>query len=126
MWGTFWVWDARLTSVLILFFLYIGFLSLQSVIPDTKKRDQACSVIALLGVINLPIIHYSVIWWNTLHQGPSISRFAKPAIDNSMLYPLLAMIIAFMVFYCMILLLKMRNLIIVREIKTKWVSDILC
>ena len=125
MWGTWWVWDARLTSVLILLFLYLGFLALQSVISDQQNRDKASSIIAIVGVINLPIIHYSVIWWNTLHQGPTISKFAKPSIELSMLYPLLSMIAAFMLFYCIILFLKMRNQILLREIKTDWVKEVI-
>lgn len=125
MWGTWWIWDARLTSVLILFFLYLGFIALQSVINDQQSRDRAGAVIALAGSINLPIIHYSVIWWNTLHQGPSISKFAKPSIAPSMLHPLLAMIAAFMLFYAVILLLRMRNQILIRDIKTQWVKEVI-
>lgn len=124
MWGTWWIWDARLTSVLILFFLYLGFIALQSVIADQQSRDRASAVLAVVGVINLPIIHYSVIWWNTLHQGPSISKFAAPSIAASMLYPLLAMIVAFMLFYVLILFLRMRNQILLREMKSQWVKEV--
>lgn len=124
MWGTWWIWDARLTSMLILFFLYLGFIALQSVITDQQNRERASAVIALVGVINLPIIHYSVIWWNTLHQGPTLSRFAKPTIAPAMLYPLLAMIAAFMLFYGLIVLLRMRNQILLREKKSLWVQEV--
>lgn len=124
MWGTWWIWDARLTSMLILFFLYMGFIALQSVISDAQHRERASAVIALVGVINLPIIHYSVIWWNTLHQGPTLSRFAKPTIAPAMLHPLLAMIAAFMLFYGLILLLRMRNQILLRETKSQWVQEV--
>jgi len=124
MWGTWWIWDARLTSVLILFFLYLGFLALQSVINDQQTRDRAGALIALVGAINLPIIHYSVIWWNTLHQGPSISKFAAPSIAPAMLYPLLAMIAAYFLFYAVMLLLHMRNEILMREIKSPWVKEV--
>lgn len=124
MWGTWWIWDARLTSVFILLLLYLGFIALQSVITDQQNRDRASSIIAIVGVINLPIIHYSVIWWNTLHQGPTISKFSTPSIAPSMLYPLLAMIVAFMLFYLLILLLRMRNQILLREMKTDWVKEI--
>jgi heme exporter protein C len=117
MWGTWWIWDARLTSVLILFFLYLGFISLQSVIAHPVQRERASALIAIVGVINLPIIHYSVIWWNTLHQGPTITQFAAPAMASSMLYPLLAMIAAFLLFFAMILLLRVRNQILLRGIK---------
>lgn len=125
MWGTWWIWDARLTSVLILFFLYIGFIALQSVIQSNEARDRASSLLAIVGMINLPIIHYSVIWWNTLHQGPSLSRFAKPSIAPAMLYPLLIMIAAFFIFYLFILLLRMRNQILWREQKSLWVKEVL-
>lgn len=124
MWGTWWIWDARLTSVLILFFLYLGFIALQSVIQDQQKSDRAGALIAIVGVINLPIIHYSVVWWNTLHQGPTISKFAAPSIVSSMLYPLLAMIVAFLLFYVWILLLRIRNQILLREMKSQWVKEV--
>jgi heme exporter protein C len=124
MWGTWWIWDARLTSVLILFFLYLGFIALQSVILDQTQRERASAVIAIIGSINLPIIHYSVIWWNTLHQGPTISQFAAPSIAPSMLHPLLAMIAAFLLFYAWILLLRMRSRILLREMKTEWVQKV--
>lgn len=126
MWGTWWIWDARLTSVLILFFLYIGFLALQSVIQHQQSRDRAGAILALVGVINLPIIHYSVQWWNTLHQGPTLSKFATPSIAPSMLYPLLAMIAAFLLFYVLLLLLRVRNQILLREIKSQWVREVIC
>lgn len=123
MWGTWWIWDARLTSMLILLFIYLGFIALQSVIADSNARDRASSILAIVGVINLPIIHYSVIWWNTLHQGPSLSKFATPTIAASMLYPLLSMIAAFFLFYAMMLLLRMRNQILLREIKSQWIAE---
>lgn len=126
MWGTWWIWDARLTSVLILLFLYLGFIALQSMVLEQQNRDRLGAVLALIGVINLPIIHYSVVWWNTLHQGPSISQLKAPTIAPAMLYPLLAMIAAFLFFYGIILLLRMRNQILLREIKSQWVKEVLC
>jgi len=123
MWGTWWIWDARLTSVLILFFLYLGFIALQSVISDQNSRDRAGSILAIVGVINLPIIHYSVVWWNTLHQGATISKFATPSIAPAMLYPLLAMIAAFFLFYGVMLMLRMRNQIVLREIHSQWLKE---
>jgi heme exporter protein C len=126
MWGTWWIWDARLTSVLILLFLYFGFIALQSVISDQQSRDRAGAIMAIVGVINLPIIHYSVIWWNTLHQGPTLSKFAAPSIAPDMLHPLLAMIAAFLLFYAIILLLRMRNQILLREIKSQWIKEEVC
>lgn len=124
MWGTWWIWDARLTSVLILFFLYIGFIALRSVIVDPQSRDRASAVIALVGAINLPIIHYSVIWWNTLHQGPSLSKFAAPSIAPAMLYPLLSMIAAFFLFYLLLVFVRMRNQILQREMKSQWIKEV--
>lgn len=124
MWGAWWVWDARLTSVLLLLFIYLGFIALQSVIHDTQNRDRATSIITIVGVINLPIIHYSVIWWNTLHQGPTISKLSTPSIAPTMLYPLVAMIAAFMLFYVLIVSLRMRNQILLRDVKTQWVKEV--
>jgi heme exporter protein C len=125
MWGTWWIWDARLTSVLILFFLYLGFISLQAVITDTTVRERASAVLAIAGVINLPIIHYSVIWWNTLHQGPSITKLAMPSIAPTMLYPLLSMIAAFFLFYVLMLFLRMRNQIIIRDLNSQWLKELI-
>ncbi len=125
MWGTWWVWDARLTSVLILLFIYLGFMALQSAIPDAQTRDRATSIITVVGVINLPIIHYSVIWWNTLHQGPTISKLSAPSIALPMLYPLLAMITAFILFYVLIVIIRMRNQILLRESQTAWVKEVI-
>ena len=125
MWGTFWIWDARLTSVLILFFLYLGFIILQSIIVDRESRERAGAVIAILGVINLPIIHYSVIWWNTLHQGPTLSKLSLPSIDSSMLYPLLSMIAAFLLFFMIILFSRIQSHILKREMKSQWIKEAL-
>ncbi len=124
MWGTWWIWDARLTSVLILLFIYLGFIALQSVIDDVQTRDRATSIITIVGIINLPIIHYSVVWWSTLHQGPTISKLSAPSIALSMLYPLLAMIAAFILFYVLIVMIRMRNQILLREIETAWVRKV--
>lgn len=95
MWGTFWVWDARLTSELILLFLYLGYLGLRSAMQAHPWGSKACALIGVVGMINVPIVHYSVQWWNTLHQGPTLSKFEMPSIAPSMLYPLLAMIFGF-------------------------------
>ena len=108
MWGTWWVWDARLTSELILLFLYLGYIALQSTLPDGKSRDQAGAVLLIVGVINIPIIHYSVEWWNTLHQPASIMKLDTPSVHPSMLYPLLLMALAFKLFYGIALLLAMQ------------------
>jgi len=98
MWGTWWVWDARLTSELILLFLYFGYMLLRAAFDDIGKADRASAVLALVGVGNIPIIHYSVVWWSTLHQGPTISKLDNPSITADMLWPLLAMILGFTLF----------------------------
>lgn len=125
MWGTWWVWDARLTSELILLFLYIGFISLRSAMPDRNKAARASAIVILVGVVNIPIIHYSVVWWNTLHQGASLSLLSKPTIAPSMLYPLIIMIFAFGFYFITALLMRMRNEILIREKKSEWVINLL-
>src|SRR3990167_833385 len=108
MWGTWWVWDARLTSELVLLFLYIGILLFQSATTGRKTRDRAVAILTLVGFIDIPIIHYSVYWWNSLHQGATITVFAVPKIAGSMLYPLLAMITAFLAYYTLVLFIRLR------------------
>ncbi len=115
MWGTWWVWDARLTSELIQLFLYLGIIALQNAIPDERQASRASNLLVVVGIVNVPIIHYSVYWWNTLHQGATLSRFAKPLMDSAMLYPLLAMIVAFVVFFAVALILRMRCILLQRE-----------
>jgi heme exporter protein C len=109
MWGTWWVWDARLTSVLVLFFLYLGYIALVNAFDDASRGARAGSLLALVGVVNLPIIKFSVDWWNTLHQPASVIRMGRPAIDTSMLIPLLIMAVAFMLLFATLLLLRMRT-----------------
>ncbi len=120
MWGTYWVWDARLTSELILLFLYLGVISLRSAIEDPRTAARAAGILTLVGVVNIPIIHYSVTWWNTLHQGPTISRFDSPAMDLSMLWPLLIMVVAFMLYFTVVLLLRARCDVLSRERQSAW------
>ena len=124
MWGTWWVWDARLTSELILLFLYLGFIALQSAIQDRRSAARAGAVLALVGVVNLPIIHYSVEWWNTLHQGPSITKLVAPSIHISMLVPLLVMTLAFKLHFVTALLAGSRSEILEREQGTRWVATL--
>ncbi len=124
MWGTWWVWDARLTSELILLFLYIGFIALQSAIDDKRQAARASALLALVGVVNIPIIHYSVVWWNTLHQGPTVTKFDAPSIHPSMLWPLLIMALAFMVYFVMALLLRARAELLLRERDSGWVRSV--
>lgn len=108
MWGTWWIWDARLTSQLILFFLYLAIIFLQSSLAQNANGKRALSIFVLVGFVDIPIIHYSVYWWNTLHQGASLKLFSPSSIDSSMIYPLLAMIVAFLLYYAIILFLHMR------------------
>lgn len=108
MWGTWWLWDARLTSELILLFLYLGFLLFQSALVGRHNADKILSLIVLVGFLDIPIIHYSVYWWNTLHQGATIRLFAASSIDSRMLYPLLSMVLAFFIYYGYILFLRLR------------------
>ena len=108
MWGTWWVWDARLTSVLVLFFLYLGHIALTHAFDDPVRGARSAAVLALVGIVNLPIIKFSVDWWNTLHQPASVSRLAAPAIHPAMLTPLFLMGLAFMGYFITLLLLRMR------------------
>jgi len=114
-WGTWWVWDARTTSTLILLFLYIGFIALQSAIDDPKRADRAGAVVALVGVVNVPIIYFSVQWWNTLHQGATIRIADQTSMAGSMLAPLLIMIAACWLYSIAVVLVRLRCLIVERE-----------
>lgn len=117
MWGTWWVWDARLTSMLILFFLYLGYMALWATIEEPVRAGRAAAVLALVGSINVPIIHYSVVWWNTLHQPASVFRIDGPTIATSMLMPLLIMALGFTLFFVTLLLLRMRTEILRRRVR---------
>ncbi|WP_428771651.1 heme ABC transporter permease [Vibrio sp.] len=121
MWGTWWVWDARLTSELILLFLYLGVIALSRAFDDQKTAAKAAGILAIVGVVNLPIIHFSVEWWNTLHQGATITKFAKPSISSDMLWPLLLNIFGFAFFFGAVTMVRLRNEIISRESHRPWV-----
>lgn len=108
MWGTWWVWDARLTSVLILFFLYLGYIALHDAFDDPARGGRAASILAIVGAVNLPIIKFSVDWWNTLHQPSSIMRMDGPAVDPSMLWPLLGMIVVFKLYLILVVLWRIE------------------
>lgn len=125
MWGAWWVWDARLTSELILLFLYLGVIALNSAIDDKRTASRASAVLALVGVVNIPIIHYSVEWWNTLHQGSTVTKLAAPSIHISMLIPLLLMAVAFKLFYALVVLKQARCEILARERNSSWVLQML-
>jgi len=119
-WGTWWVWDARLTSELILLFLYLGFISLQAAIDDPRRADKAGAVLALVGVVNVPIIYFSVQWWNTLHQGASVSMTKSPTMAATMLTGMLVMALAFWMYSIAAALMRLRAIILERERHTDW------
>lgn len=126
MWGTWWIWDARLTSELILLFLYIGIILFQSAIAKKRSGERAVAILILVGFLDIPIIHYSVNWWNTLHQGATLKVFAPSAIDASMQYPLLAMIVAFLLYYAMVLFLRMGHELVAIEENHHWIRESKC
>lgn len=122
MWGAYWVWDARLTSELVLLFLYVGFLSLHHALSGSKTAAKACSILAIIGAIDLPIIHYSVYWWNTLHQGATVSQWQSGTIAVSMLLPLLVMLAGFMMYVGTCLLLRVQALLLIQERHQHWIK----
>jgi heme exporter protein C len=118
MWGTYWVWDARLTSVLVLFLMYLGLIALWRTIDDPARAGRAAAILTLVGAVNLPVIKFSVDWWNTLHQPASVFRMGGPTIDVSLLIPLFVMGIAFMLLFLTLHLAAMRNEIMRRRVRT--------
>ena len=123
-WGTYWVWDARLTSMLILFFLYMGVIALYEAFEDNISASKACAVLSLVGSVNIPIIYWSVEWWNSLHQGATIKLTEASSMHIDMLQPLLVMIAGFYCFFGLLLLLHTRSEILLRERNTKWVKEL--
>jgi heme exporter protein C len=124
MWGAYWVWDARLTSVLILFFLYLGLMALRSSLDDETLAGKLTAILAIVGVVLLPIIKFSVDWWNTLHQPASILRAGGPAIHSSILTPLLVMAAGFSVAFAAMHLMAMRNEILRRRVKALTLAEV--
>ena len=124
-WGTWWVWDARLTSELILLFLYIGFIALQAAIDDPRRADKAGAVLAIVGVVNIPIIYFSVQWWNTLHQGSSINFSSSPSMASIMLIGMLIMALGCWAYTFAAVLMRLRCIILERERHTEWVKEYL-
>jgi heme exporter protein C len=122
MWGTWWVWDARLTSTLMLLLLYLGFIALQAAIDDPRRADKAGAILALVGVVNVPIIYFSVRWWNTLHQGASVSLTKSPSMAQTMLWGMLLMALAFWMYAIAVALARVRNILLEREAHTEWVQ----
>jgi heme exporter protein C len=123
-WGTYWAWDARMTSELILLFLYFGVIALRGAIDDPRRADRACSVLTLVGAINVPIIYFSVQWWNTLHQGATISLTAAPKMASIMLAALLLMTLAAWAYAIAVALLRVRAIIVLRECGAAWLSTL--
>jgi heme exporter protein C len=123
MWGTYWEWDPMLTSVLLLFFLYLGYIGLRSSFEDTQRADRASAVLAVVGFVDVPIIHFSVSWWNSLHQAPSVMRLGMPTIALPMLIPLLMMFLGFTLYFVAILLMRLRGEILRRERSAGWVRE---
>jgi heme exporter protein C len=122
-WGTWWVWDARLTSELILLFLYFGFMALQAAIDDPRRADKAGAVLALTGVVNIPIIYFSVQWWNTLHQGASVSLKSAPTMAATMFAGMIVMALGFWMYSFAAALLRVRSIILERERRSDWVAQ---
>ncbi|WP_443023762.1 heme ABC transporter permease [Sneathiella sp.] len=124
MWGTFWVWDARLTSMLILLFLYFGYMALWESFDDQTKAAKAAAILALVGIVNVPIIKFSVDWWNTLHQPASVATMAGPKIHSSILIPLLVMALAYTAFFVMLLIMRVRAEILTRRLRILQISEV--
>lgn len=126
MWGTYWEWaDARLVFELLLLFLFLGYMVLRAAIEDRDKADRVSAILAAVGVINVPIIHYSVEWWSTLHQGPTIARLDSPAITLDMLVPLLIVIVGFTVYFAWLVICRLQGEVLERERTARWVQQLL-
>ena len=123
MWGAWWAWDPRLTTELILLFLYLGYLALRSSFDDVGRADRASAVLAIVGLVNIPIIRYSVVWWNSLHQGQTLRMFGKSSIDPSMKWPLVVMIFAFLLFFGAVLCDALCAQILRRERNASWLKN---
>ena len=125
MWGTYWVCDPRLTAQLVLLFLYLGYMGLRSGIDDLGRADRASAVLALVGVVNIPIIRYSVEWWNSIHQAPSVMKMEKPSMPMEMLVPLLLMFLGFTLYFAAVMLVRLRAEILRRERNASWIREAL-
>jgi heme exporter protein C len=123
-WGTYWVWDARLTTELILLFLYLGYIALVNAIDDVRRGDQAGALLALVGSVNVPIIYFSVKWWNTLHQGASVSLTRAPSMATTMLTAMLIMTLAFWAYAFAVVFMRTRAIVLEREAHTAWVDEL--
>ena len=124
MWGTYWVWDPRLTAQLVLLILYLGYMALRSGIDDLGRADRASAVLAIIGVVNLPTIRYSVEWWNSIHQAPSVMKMERPSMPFDMLAPLLMMLLGFTLLFAAVMLVRMRAEVLRRERGASWVKEV--
>jgi heme exporter protein C len=124
MWGTYWVWDPRLTSELLLLFLFLGYTGLRSAFDDLQRADRVSAVLAIVGVVNVPIVHFSVLWWNSLHQAPSVMHFGKPTMEASMLIPLLTALLGFTLYFAAVLLVRVRAEVLRRERSASWIAQV--
>ena len=123
MWGAYWVWDPRLTAELVLLFLYFGYMGLRAGIEDPVKADKASAVLAVVGVINVPIIKFSVEWWNSLHQTATVMQLGKPKMNGEMLWPLLLMLLGFALYFVTVLLIRLRAVLLRRERNASWIRE---
>jgi heme exporter protein C len=123
MWGTYWAWDPRLTSELILLFLYFGAMSLRAAFEDPGRGDRAAALLGVVGAVNVPIIHFSVVWWNSLHQGATVARFGRSSMEASMLVPLLSVLLGYMFFFAAVLCMRLRAEVLNRERLATWVRE---
>ena len=123
MWGAYWVWDPRLTSELLLLFLYLGYMGLRASFDDLQRADRASAVLAIVGVVNVPIVHFSVIWWNSLHQGSSLSLTGKDTIATPMLIPLLLSTLGFTLYFVAVVLVRLRGEVLRRERAASWIGE---
>jgi heme exporter protein C len=124
MWGAYWVWDPRLTSELLLLFLYLGYMGLRASFDDLQRADRASAVLAIVGVVNVPIVHFSVIWWNSLHQGSSLSLTGKDTIATPMLIPLLLSMLGFTLYFVAVVLVRLRGEVLRRERAASWIGEV--
>jgi heme exporter protein C len=124
MWGAYWVWDVRLTTELLTLFLYLGYMGLRASFDDLQRADRASAVLAVVGVVNVPIVKYSVVWWNSLHQGSSLSLTGKDTIATPMLIPLLVSMLGFTLYFGAVLLVRLRAEVLRRERAASWISEV--
>jgi len=125
MWGTWWVWDVRVTTEIVLLFFYMGYMLLAGSFDDLGRADRTTAVLAIVGSVNVPIVKYSVVWWNSLHQGSTVLNFGRPAMDTSMLWPFYVAMIATLLYFGAVLCVRLRSEILRRDRRAQWVSEVL-